>query len=311
MRKVFSLVERVGDTDTTLMINGETGTGKGLIARAIHKKSNRSDKPFVQINCGAIPENLLESELFGHLKGAFTGATAPKKGKFEMADGGTLFLDEIGDMSLDLQVKLLRALEEKEFEPVGGCRTIKVDVRVIAATHRDLKTKVKEGTFRKDLYYRLYVIPIDLPPLRDRKSDIPLMVPYFIEMVNREQHRNVTGFSRNAIHMLMDHDWEGNVRELKNVMERMVVLKASGEVVCADLPEEFQSSATTSEIPNIDISDGGICLNSAVTEFERNLIYQSLEQSNWVKKKAAQLLQLKRTTLVEKIKRYELQKQAS
>ena len=307
MQQIFRLVDRVADTDSTILLNGETGTGKGLIAKAIHQASYRRTQPFVQINCGAIPENLLESELFGHVKGAFTGATAPKKGKFEQANGGTIFLDEIGDMSPDLQVKVLRALEEREFEPVGGCKTVKVDVRVIAATHRDLKQRVKEGLFREDLYYRLYVIPIEITPLRARKTDIPLLADYFMKKFNREKHMAVVGLTRQALDMLSHYEWPGNVREMRNVMERLVVIKGEGEIDTGDLPEEVRSVECHLDMPTVELSSEGICLNTAVNEFEKSLIFQSLEKTQWVKKKAAKLLQLKRTTLVEKIKRHELQ----
>ena len=307
MQQMFRLVDRIADTDSTILLNGETGTGKGLIAKAIHQASYRRNQPFIQINCGAIPENLLESELFGHVKGAFTGATAPKKGKFEQANGGTIFLDEIGDMSPDLQVKVLRALEEREFEPVGGCKTVKVDVRVIAATHRDLKQRVKDGLFREDLYYRLYVIPIDIAPLRARKTDIPLLTEYFMTKFNREKHMAVVGMTDQALSMLINYEWPGNVREMKNVMERLVVIKGEGELGIQDLPEEVQSVECNMDTPTVELSNDGICLNTAVNEFEKSLIFQSLEKTQWVKKKAAQLLQLKRTTLVEKIKRHELQ----
>jgi transcriptional regulator with PAS, ATPase and Fis domain len=304
---MFRLVSRVADTDSTILLNGETGTGKGLIAKAIHETSYRRNQPFVQINCGAIPENLLESELFGHAKGAFTGATAPKKGKFEQANGGTIFLDEIGDMSPDLQVKVLRALEEREFEPVGSCKTVKVDVRVIAATHRDLKQQVHEGRFREDLFYRLYVIPIEIAPLRARKTDIPLLAEYFMAKFNREKHMAVVGIEAKALALLGNYEWPGNVREMRNVMERMIVIKGEGEICTEDLPEEVRTAECNTSMPVVELSSEGICLNSAVSEFEKNLIFQSLEKTQWVKKKAAKLLHLKRTTLVEKIKRHDLQ----
>jgi len=307
MQSMFRLVTRVADTDSTILLNGETGTGKGLIAKAIHKSSYRRNQPFVQINCGAIPENLLESELFGHVRGAFTGATAPKKGKFEQANSGTIFLDEIGDMSPDLQVKVLRALEEREFEPVGGCKTIKVDVRVIAATHRDLKQQVKDGQFREDLYYRLYVIPIEIAPLRARKADIPLLTDYFMQKFNCEKHMAVVGMEKQALAMMINYQWPGNVRELRNVMERLVVIKGEGAITPVDLPDEVRSVECSQDTPAMELSSDGICLNTAVNEFEKSLIFQSLEKTQWVKKRAAKLLQLKRTTLVEKIKRHELQ----
>ena len=307
MQAVFRLVKKVADCDSTILISGETGTGKGLVARAIHQNSNRKNKPFISINCGAIPENLLESELFGHVRGAFTGATTSKQGKFELANGGTIFLDEIGDMSPDLQVKVLKVLEEGEFEQVGGSKTIKVDVRIIAATHRDLAEEVQRGNFRDDLFYRLYVIPVNLPSLRDRKSDIPFLVSYFLENSNHNNNRQVTGVAEDAMKIMLKYSWPGNVRELKNLMERLVVLKGEGEITAGDLPVELKTASTSDTPGVIEISDEGICLNSAVTEFEKALILQSLEKTKWVKNKAAKLLQLNRTTLVEKIKRHRLQ----
>jgi transcriptional regulator with PAS, ATPase and Fis domain len=307
MREVFDLVQKVADCDSTILLNGETGTGKGMVARAIHQKSKRRNKPFISINCGAIPENLLESELFGHLRGAFTGATSSKQGKFELADSGTIFLDEIGDMSADLQVKVLKVLEEGEFEQVGGAKTIKVDVRIVAATHRDLSEEVQKGNFREDLYYRLYVIPVMLPSLRERRSDIPFLISHFLEQFNQKNNRSVHEISEEVLDMLMSHSWPGNVRELKNMMERLVVLKGSGEISARDLPSEIKSTHKFEPSTAIEISDEGICLNSAVTEFEKALILQSLEKTKWVKNKAAKLLHLNRTTLVEKIKRHQLQ----
>jgi len=307
MQEVFHLVEKVADCDSTILITGETGTGKGLVAKAIHQNSKRKNKPFISINCGAIPENLLESELFGHVRGAFTGATVSKSGKFELAHGGTIFLDEIGDMSSDLQVKVLKVLEEGEFEQVGGAKTIKVDVRIIAATHRDLPEEVQNGNFREDLFYRLYVIPIGLPSLRERKSDIPYLMAYFMDMLNRKNNRQLDGISENAMQILLNYSWPGNVRELRNVVERLVVLKGTGKLSAHDLPIELKTANGCKTAQGIEISDDGICLNSAVTEFEKALILQSLEKTKWVKNKAAKLLQLNRTTLVEKIKRHRIQ----
>jgi len=307
MVAIFDLIERVADCDSTILINGETGTGKGLVARAIHRKSRRRNQPFISINCGAIPENLLESELFGHVKGAFTGATSSKSGKFELADGGTVFLDEIGDMSPDLQVKVLKVLEEGEFEPVGGAKTIKVDVRIIAATHRDLCEEVQKGNFREDLFYRLYVIPMILPALRERPEDIRPLVHYFLDQANCKNHRQVKGISEDALEVLAVQPWPGNVRELKNLVERMIVLKGAGMITRRDLPIDPPAGSRAAEAPAaIEISEEGICLNSAVTEFEKALILQSLEKTKWVKNKAAKLLHLNRTTLVEKIKRHQL-----
>ena len=307
MQEVFALVHKVAESDCTVFINGESGTGKGLVARAIHTHSHRHSRPLIPINCGAVPDNLLESELFGHVRGAFTGATAAKPGKFELANGGTIFLDEIGDMSAELQVKLLRVLEEREFERVGGCKTLKADVRIIAATHRDLEEEVQKGAFREDLFYRLYVIPISLPPLRERSSDIPLLISHFLKHFNRKNHKRVDGISDEAMEMMVRYQWPGNVRELKNALERMVVLKGEGKISKNDLPQRLMKGNGHVPLSNIVISEDGICLNTEVSEFEKALILQSLEKTRWVKNKAAKLLQLNRTTLVEKIKRHNLE----
>ncbi len=307
MQEIFTLVEKVADSDSTVIINGESGTGKGLIARAIHKNSDRKDKAFITINCGAIPENLLESELFGHVRGAFTGATSSKPGKFELANGGSVFLDEIGDMSANLQVKILRVLEEREFEQVGGSKTITADVRIIAATHRDLEKLVQEGTFREDLFYRLNVIPVEIPSLRKRKSDIPLLVSHFLKGFNAKNGKDVQGVTNDAMNIMKEHAWPGNVRELKNMVERLVVLKGEGDIDPLDLPEKLRGKGGHSELPSMEISEDGISLNTAVTDFEKALILESLQKTNWVKNQAAKLLRLNRTTLVEKIKRHHLQ----
>jgi transcriptional regulator with PAS, ATPase and Fis domain len=308
MKKVLEIVERVADSDTTIMINGETGTGKGLIAKAIHRRSYRRDGPFVQINCGAISEGLLESELFGHVKGSFTGATADKPGKFELAKGGTIFLDEIGDMSQDLQVKVLRVLEENEFERVGGVQTIRSNVRIIAATHRDLEEEVQKGNFREDLFYRLYVIPIGLTPLKHRKSDIPRLITYFLDTISRAKYKDPVQLSPAAMDLLMAHSWPGNVRELRNLIERMVVLTDTGVIYPEDLPERFRGIQRSHTQPEVELDVGGFDFNKAVTAYEKALILKALEKTRWVKNKAAELLQIKRTTLVEKIKRYNLEK---
>ncbi len=307
MRKIFRIVEKVANSDTTIMLNGETGTGKGLIARAIHNASGRSAQPFVQINCGATPEGLLESEFFGYRRGAFTGATADKAGKFEIAKGGTIFLDEIGDMSADLQVKVLRVLEEGEFERVGGNETIKSDARIIAATHRDLEEEVQKGNFREDLFYRLYVIPIMLPTLKERKSDIPYFVSYFIEQFADKKDESPAKFSDDAMKILVNYSWPGNVRELKNLIERLVVLHEGEQVLPEDLPEKVRSKGSGAAQRKYP-SGEGISFNTAVSEFEKALIISALDKTNWVKNQAAQLLKIKRTTLVEKIKRYHLEK---
>jgi sigma-54 dependent transcriptional regulator, flagellar regulatory protein len=307
MKTVFQLARKVAASDATVIINGETGTGKGLVARAIHDLSPRRMKPFVTINCGAIPEQLLESELFGHVRGAFTGATCTKSGKFEQAGGGTIFLDEIGDMSQDLQVKILRVLEEREFEPVGGSRTLRADVRVIAATHRDLEDSVQKGRFRQDLFYRLFVIPVMLPALRERSSDIPVLADHFLGRFARRNHIDCPAISAPAMGLLKRHAWPGNVRELRNLMERLVVLGGGEAIVPADLPADIQGAAGAAPHPAVVMDDDGICLNSAVTEFEKALILESLRKTNGVKNRAAKLLHLNRTTLVEKIKRHRLQ----
>jgi len=308
MLRIFRMVEKVAESDTTIMLNGETGTGKGLIARAIHEASGRKGNPFVQINCGATPEGLLESEFFGYRRGAFTGATSDKAGKFEMAKGGTIFLDEIGDMSADLQVKVLRVLEEGEFERVGGNRTIKSDARIIAATHRDLEEEVQKGNFREDLFYRLYVIPIMLPTLKERKSDIPFLVSHFLEQFGRKMDPPLAKVSDSAIKILMNYSWPGNVRELKNLIERLVVLREGDKILPEDLPEKIRMENERTVQNKSVLHGNGISFNTAVSEFEKALIISALEKTNWIKNRAAQLLKIKRTTLVEKIKRYNLEK---
>ena len=308
MLRIFMIVEKVAECDTTIMLNGETGTGKGLIARAIHEASDRKGKSFIQINCGATPEGLLESEFFGYRRGAFTGATSDKVGKFEMAKGGTIFLDEIGDMSADLQVKVLRVLEEGEFERVGGNITIKSDARIIAATHRDLEEEVQKGNFREDLFYRLYVIPIMLPTLKERKSDIPFLVSHFLEQFGRKVNSPLSKVSDSAMKILMNYSWPGNVRELKNLVERLVVLHEGEVILPEDLPKKLRVENERVAQRKLEGHGGGISFNTAVNEFEKALIISALEKTNWVKNRAAQLLKIKRTTLVEKIKRYNLEK---
>jgi len=307
IQEVLRVAEKVAVSDSTILIYGETGTGKGLTARAIHLNSQRSNKTFISINCGAIPANLLESELFGHVRGAFTGALKNKIGKFEQADKGTIFLDEIGDMSPDLQVKILRVLEEGEFERVGGNETLRVDIRVIAATHRNLEDRVEKGLFREDLFYRLCVIPLTLPPLRRRKQDVPLLAKHFLKGINLKNDYHLEGFSKQALSILSIYPWPGNVRELKNLVERLAVLKQEGTIETYDLPGRIRGAVEIAmEEPPVGISDEGICLNTAVSEFEKSLILQSLQKAKGVKNEAAKLLNLKRTTLVEKIKRYHL-----
>jgi len=304
MKRIFELVETIAGLTSTVLIQGETGTGKELIAKAIHFNSQRKDQKMVSINCGAIPENLLESELFGHVKGAFTGAVQTRIGRFEQANSGTIFLDEIGNMPLALQVKLLRVLQEREFERVGGNSTVKVDVRIIAATSSNLEQMVKDGTFREDLYYRLNVIPINLPPLRERREDIPLLVQRFIEHFCETHKLDLKTISPNVLKALMAYDWPGNVRQLENIVERMVALTANRPAILpADLPGEIQNRDSLNFVPLIEIPEGGISFQDVVTDMERELIVQSLRRTNGNKKLAAKLLNLKRTTLIEKIKR--------
>lgn len=304
MLKVMDLISKVADSDSTVLITGESGTGKELVARAIHHNSPRADKLLVPVNCGAIPADLLESELFGHIKGAFTGATANRIGRFELANTGTIFLDEIGEMSPSLQVKLLRVIQNRTFEPVGSAKTVEVDVRIIAATNVDLEKAVAEGRFREDLYYRLNVIPISIPSLRERKSDIPLLLHSFIHQFNQSKGRNLQGFSPEALDLLYNYSWPGNVRELENLVERLAILKGSGVVHVPDLPEKYQGRKFTPQT-NLDelIPPAGIDFNSAVDSYENALIMKALELTGWNRNQAAQLLRLNRTTLVEKIKK--------
>lgn len=300
---VLSMIERVADSDSTVLINGESGTGKELIAKALHYNSPRSNKPFVPLNCGAIPAELLESELFGHVKGAFTGAVANRSGRFEMADGGTLFLDEIGDMNPNLQVKLLRVLQEKCFEPVGGAKTIFTNVRVIAATNIDLELAVNNGDFREDLFYRLNVIPIRVPTLRERKSDIALLFHHFMETFNRSRGRSLKGIQQEAMNYLMNYNWPGNIRELENLVERLAILKGNGIVDVVDLPEKYRKMQVEADPSRLEIPETGVDFNSAVDAYENALIMRALEKTGWNRNQAALMLKLNRTTLVEKIKK--------
>lgn len=307
MLSLFELIEKVAESDSTVLIQGESGTGKELVARAIHDLSNRHNQNFVPVNCAAIPDELLESELFGHVKGSFTGAIANRLGRFEVADRGTLFLDEIGDMKQNLQVKLLRVLQNRELEPVGATRSKKVDVRIIAATNQHLENLVAEKAFREDLYYRLSVIPIMLPPLRERKSDVPLLINNFLSKFNSNKNRQVKAIDQETMAVLSNYDWPGNVRELENLVERLVILKGSGIINVRDLPEKYAGSRPQqARQENISLPDQGICLNSAVEEFENKLILQALERTGGNKKEAATLLNLKRTTLIEKLKKKKL-----
>ncbi len=306
MQKVFEMIEKVADTNATVLVTGESGVGKELVARAIHYNSSKKDNPLVVVNCGAIPETLLESELFGFEKGAFTGAINTRYGRFEIANGGTIFLDEIGDMSFNLQVKLLRVLQEKSFERIGGSKTIKVDVRIIAATNRVLDELVQQGKFREDLFYRLNVVPIKIPPLRERRQDVPLLLNYFLERSNKMNMANIEGFTEEAMKALMDYEYPGNVRELQNIVERVVVLKKNGHIDIEDLPEKLYSGERTHrqdealETSTLEIEKG---YDTLVSEFEKTLIMKALGETQGVKSKAAQVLNINRTTLIEKMKR--------
>lgn len=301
--EVLSMIERVAGTDSTVLVMGESGTGKELIAKALHFNSLRAQEPFIPINCGAIPAELLESELFGHVKGAFTGAISNRVGRFELAEEGTLFLDEIGDMSPSLQVKLLRVLQERRFEPVGGTKTIEANVRVIAATNVDLERAVEEGRFREDLYYRLNVIPIRIPSLRERRTDIPLLLHHFIETFNRTRNRALKGITPQALELLGGYAWPGNIRELENLVERLSILKGAGVVDVMDLPEKYRKVQMESDPSKVDIPDNGVDFNTAVDAYENALIMRALEKTGWNRNQAALLLKLNRTTLVEKIKK--------
>ena len=305
MQAVQAFIEKVADSDSTVLIQGESGTGKELVARMLHFNSVRRDRPLVTVNCGAIPETLLESELFGHEKGAFTGAINARLGRFEMAHGGTLFLDEIGEMSLPLQVKVLRAIQERCFERVGGTKTIRVDVRIIAATNQDLDKLVEERKFRQDRFYRLHVIPLTIPPLRARRSDIPMLIDHFIKVFNESKKASIAEVDREAMAVLVQYSWPGNIRELENLIERLMTLKQSGTVTVADLPEKLvqapvREAQATEGFP---FSDGRVNLSKELERYENRLIMEALKRSGGVTSRAAQLLSLNRTTLVEKMKR--------
>ena len=333
---VRELVARVSRTDATVLIQGESGTGKEVVAKLVHDLSVRSSGPFIPINCGAIPSELLESELFGHEKGSFTGAVASRKGRFELAEGGTLFLDEIGDMPFAMQVKLLRVLQEKSFERVGGIKSIPCDVRIIAATHQNLESKIEENLFRADLYYRLSIFPIEIPPLRERHGDIPSLISAFLKS-SKTEGRGSLEFSDEAVGQLETYDWPGNVRELSNLIERLMVLFPNQLVGPSDLPNRYRSTAPTetdsvSDSPQMDLleqkvgdelfatieplpTDGSlplfldepIDLKAKLAELEHDLIVAALDQTDWVTAHAAKWLKLQRTTLVEKMRKYGIQ----
>ncbi len=307
IKKIYDLIEKVSDSDGTVLITGASGTGKELIARSIHYNSQRGDNPLVVINCGAIPETLLESELFGHEKGAFTGAYKKRIGRFEMANGGTIFLDEIGEMSPTLQIKLLRVLQEQQFERVGGTKTLHVDLRFVAATNKNLTTAINMEKFREDLYYRLNVIPIKVPSLKQRRSDIPLLVDFFLKKFQKGKSDKLTGFSQVAMDAILAYDWPGNVRELENVIKRLTILCEGPVVSFDDLPENMQNVSGSRHPDNEVIIDNELNLNEAVQDYEKRIILEALEKTNWVKSKAAKLLNINRTTLVAKIKKQNIE----
>jgi two-component system response regulator PilR (NtrC family) len=305
MQRVLDLIHKVADSSSNVLIFGESGTGKELAARALHSHSHRRDKPFVTINCSALPESLLESELFGHMKGSFTGAVSNKEGLFEVADEGTIFLDEIGDTSPAIQVKLLRVLQEKEFRRIGGTKDIRVDVRVIAATNKDLEKAVAEGAFREDLYYRLDVIPIHLPPLRERREDVPVLVEHFLHKYGHSAAVPVTGLAPGALQVLTGHEWRGNVRELEHLIERAVTL-ATGPLLTPDLlsaclqrPDAASGRAIVEELP-----PEGLNLEELVNRLERKLLLQALDRSGGVKKRAAELLGLNFRSFRYRLEKY-------
>jgi len=323
IESVRHLARQVAATEATVLVNGESGTGKEVVARCVHELSARREQPFVPLNCGAIPAELLESELFGHEKGAFTGALSARKGRFEIAQGGTLFLDEIGDMPLDMQVKLLRVLQERTFERVGSHKPISTDVRVIAATHRNLEQMVAEGSFRMDLFFRLNVFPIEISPLRDRVADIPLLIDSFIGRLEREQGRSLR-LSDCAVAALVRYHWPGNVRELFNLLERMAILYPDRLVKWSELPEKFRPNQELFEeqvnetaqwqeqlraaASSMELPPEGIDLKPHLAEIERRLMTEALDRSDWVVARAAKLLNLQRTTLVEKMRKFAIQR---
>ncbi len=312
MGEVYAIIERVADTPSTVLITGESGTGKELVARALHEQSSRREKPFIKVNVAAIPTELIESELFGHEKGAFTGAMASKPGRFELADGGTLFLDEIGEIPIKMQVKLLRALQEQEFERVGGIRTTQVDVRVVAATNRDLDEEISAGRFREDLYYRLNVVRVPLPPLRERGQDIPMLAEHFLAHFNQRLGRDVQGFSEEAMRLLQCSPWRGNIRELENVVERCMLFCDGAEIGADALPPELRDCAPVAsvELPEVRALDAETGLKDVVKDatakLERGLIEGALEQTGGNVTHAAKLLKISRKSLQMKMKEFGL-----
>ena len=307
MLGLYNLLEKVSPTKTNILITGESGTGKELVSKAIHYNSPRKEKPFVTLNCGAIPEPLIESELFGHMKGAFTDAIATKKGLFEVANEGTLFLDEISELPLSMQVKLLRVLQEREFKRVGGTEDIRVDIRIISATNKDLEEEVKEKRFREDLFYRLNVIQIILPPLREKKEDIPLFATYFLNKYSKELNKPISRISPEALRILLHYDYPGNVRELQNIIERGVALESTQELTAQNLSSYLDEQLPQKkETVNLEIPDEGIDLEKVVEDLERTLLVKALDRTNGIKKKAAELLRINFRSMRYRLEKYGL-----
>jgi two-component system response regulator PilR (NtrC family) len=311
MLALYDLLEKVAPTKTNILITGESGTGKELVAKAIHFNSPRKEKPFVTLNCGAIPEPLIESELFGHMKGAFTDAIATKKGLFEVADEGTIFLDEISELPFLMQVKLLRVLQDKEFKRVGGTEDIRVDVRIMSATNKDLEGAVKEKLFREDLFYRLNVIQIKLPPLRERKEDIPLLAEHFLKKYSEELNKNISRISSEAFHILLNYEFPGNVRELQNIIERAVALEATQELTAQNLSSYLDEQISLKKGPvNLEIPSEGIDLEKVVEDLERTLLLKALDRTKGIKKKAAELLHINFRSMRYRLEKYGLNHEA-
>jgi len=300
MKEIFKVVKQIADSKSTALIMGESGTGKELISRAIHYNSNRKGHPFVTINCAAIPETLIESELFGHEKGAFTNAIERKLGRFEVAHQGTLFLDEIGELSLATQAKILRFLEEREFNRVGGSKTIKVDVRLITATNKDLNQLIKKGLFREDLYYRINVVPITIPPLRERKEDIPLLVEHFISRFSVENNKSVKGITKEALSLVMQYEWPGNIRELENLIERVIALTSNEYIEINELPLSFKNVPKINELKD-SILNRKVSFLQAEEEFEKEVILDALKKTNYIQSRAAEILGISRRILKYKM----------
>ncbi len=300
IKKIYEMIQTVAETDSTVLITGNSGTGKELVARALHFKSKRKNKPFIAVNCGAISENLIESELFGHKKGAFTGAITDKEGYIKAADGGTLFLDEISELPLQLQVKFLRALQEKEYTPVGSTASIPVNVRFIASTNRELETEIKNNTFREDLYYRLNVIEINLPSLKEREEDIPLLADHFLDKYRKEMKKNIKGIDSEAMRALMAYEWKGEIRELENIIERSVIFCKEEFITLKDLPQAFKPNTGVTDYSKIG------SLEESVRKFEKDYILKALENNNFDKEKTAELLQVGLSTLYRKLKELDI-----